>query len=69
MPDFDFDDEWDWEDDDHETYGIQEINMNNNYKEILEIVKDEKIANGVIQAMILTGLGYKEILKSMGFKI
>ena len=65
---FDFDDEWDWEDDDHETYGIQEINMNN-YKEILEIVKDEKIANGVIQAMLLTGLGYKEILKSMGFKI
>ena len=41
----------------------------NNYKEILEIVKDEKIANGVIQAMLLTGLGYKEILKSMGFKI
>lgn len=43
--------------------------METDYKEILDITKDESIARGVIQTMMLTGLGYKEILKSMGFKI
>lgn len=43
--------------------------METEYKEILEITKDESVARGVVQAMMLTGLGHKEILRSMGFKI
>lgn len=39
------------------------------YNEIFKITKDEKVTKGVIQAMLLTGCGYKEILKSMGFKV
>lgn len=39
------------------------------YDEIFKITKDEKVTRGVIQAMTLTGCGYKEILKSMGFKV
>lgn len=39
------------------------------YSEILKITKDEKVTKGVIQAMMLTGCSYKEILKSMGFKV
>lgn len=36
--------------------------METDYKEILEITKDESATKGVIQAMMLTGLGFKEIL-------
>ena len=39
------------------------------YNEILKITKDEKVTRGVIQAMLLTGCSYKDILKSMRFKI
>lgn len=39
------------------------------YDEILEITKDENVAKGVIQAVILTGCDYKKILRSMGFNI
>lgn len=41
----------------------------NKYELILAIVKDENVAKGVLQAEALTGLEYKDILRSMGFKI
>ena len=39
------------------------------YNEILRITNDENVAKGVVQAVMLTGCSYKEILKSMGFKV
>lgn len=39
------------------------------YNEILRITNDENITKGVIQAVMLTGCNYKDILKSMGFEV
>ena len=39
----------------------------NKFELILAIVKDESVAKGVMQAETLTGVDYKDILKSMGF--
>jgi hypothetical protein len=38
------------------------------YESILAVTKDESVAKGVIQTEALTGIDYKDILKSMGFK-
>jgi uracil phosphoribosyltransferase len=39
------------------------------YKKILEITKDENVAKGVLQSMLLTGCSYIEILRCMGFNV
>lgn len=39
------------------------------YNDILKVVKDESVARGVVQTMMLTGLPWENIVKSMGFKI
>lgn len=41
----------------------------NKYELILAIVKDDSVARGVLQTEMLTGINYKDILRSMGFKI
>ena len=39
------------------------------YNDILAVVKDEHLARGVLQAVLLTGLNWQDIVKSIGIEI